>query len=261
MEFQTKAAEFKNSVDSNNLKQAEQQLNALKKMMVMIDSLPPVNAQTPTAAEERKIARVVFETAAVYAIKLGDKEEFHRYSICLRPYYGKQTAASSDRLRIVGLSLLYLLVENRLSDFHCELELLTEEELNHQYINFCTQIEQHIMVGLYDQVLGAAKNPPVAEYTFFLSSLMETVRKNIADCAEVAYESITVQEATDILMFTSPQETQKFIQANYPTWDVVNGTIKFHGSHSNKTKIAESIPSEKIISQVLSYATELERIV
>jgi hypothetical protein len=53
---------------------------------------------------------------------------------------------------IVGLHLLYLLVENRLADFHGQLELLSEDALKYPAVLFCTQLEQHLVVGAYDQV-------------------------------------------------------------------------------------------------------------
>jgi 26S proteasome regulatory subunit N12 len=104
---------------------------------------------------------------------------------------------------ILGLNLLFLLVENRLSDFHCELEVLTESELKNPAISFCTQLDQHLMVGSYDQVMNAASNPPVPYYNFFLKSLLETVRLNIGECTGTSYDSLSVVAATKILMFTS----------------------------------------------------------
>ena len=54
------------------------------------------------------------------------------------------------------------------------------------------------------------------------------------------------------------QETIAFVTANYPEWSIVGRTIETKGSKTSK--LAE-IPSLKLISQNLSYATELERIV
>ena len=109
---------------------------------------------------------------------------------------------------IIGLNLLYLLVENRLSDFHCELELLTTEQQQHPAIIFCTQLDKHLMVGSYDQVMSAAANPPVEYYSFFLKSLLETVRVNIGDCVAASYGSLNLAAATKILMFSSEKVTR-----------------------------------------------------
>ncbi len=53
---------------------------------------------------------------------------------------------------MLALNLLHLLVENRLADFHCELELLPESLRKLPVIAFCTQLEQHLVVGAYDMV-------------------------------------------------------------------------------------------------------------
>jgi 26S proteasome regulatory subunit N12 len=121
----------------------------------------------------------------------------------------------------LGLNLLYLLVENRLSDFHCEvsctsisiisfhhfyqLELLSEAMRSQPAITFCTQLDKHLVVGSYDQVLVAAANPPVKFYSFFLTSLLETVRINIGECVSSAYDSLTLTAATKILMFENKE--------------------------------------------------------
>lgn len=64
---------------------------------------------------------------------------------------------------------------------------------------------------------------------------------------------------TFCLLFLS-QETVDFIAAFYPTWEVdtARSVVLLSGA---KTTKSEEIPSLRLISQNLSYATELERIV
>lgn len=51
--------------------------------------------------------------------------------------------------------------------------------------------------------MTAAALPPVEYYSFFLKSLLETVRLNIGECAEASYTTLTVAAATKVLMFNS----------------------------------------------------------
>ena len=53
------------------------------------------------------------------------------------------------------------------------------------------------------QVMAAAALPPVEYYTFFLKSLLETVRINIGECAAASYSVLTIEAATKVLMFTN----------------------------------------------------------
>lgn len=53
------------------------------------------------------------------------------------------------------------------------------------------------------QVMAAAALPPVEYYTFFLKSLLETVRINIGECAAASYSILTTEAATKVLMFTN----------------------------------------------------------
>mmetsp|Transcript_3534 Transcript_3534/g.5829 ORF Transcript_3534/g.5829 Transcript_3534/m.5829 type:complete len:202 (+) Transcript_3534:405-1010(+) len=162
---------------------------------------------------------------------------------------------------VLGLNLLFLLVENRLADFHCELELLSEDENKLPTVQFCVQLDLLLVVGSYDKVMEAAAKPPTKYFSFFLTSLMETVRINIGECAAAAYSTMSIKAATEILMFENEEETLEFISDFYPTWDVdaLERTIVCgDGTIIHKS---EEIPSLKLISQNLGYATELERIV
>lgn len=61
-------------------------------------------------------------------------------------------------------------------------------------------------------------------------------------------------------MILSLQETLEFIATYYSTWEVDagKGMVLLSGAKVSKS---EGLPSIKLISQNLSYATELERIV
>jgi 26S proteasome regulatory subunit N12 len=165
------------------------------------------------------------------------------------------------RINVIALNLLFLLVQNRLADFHCELELLSDADRKHEYVVFCTQLDEHFTLGSYDSILRAASKPPNPSFNFFLNSLLETVRINIADCASSSYSTLTIQAATDMLMFKSTAESLNFISMYCKDEWVVNlkdNTINVKGQQQLKS---EGIPSLRVISQSLTYATEMERIV
>ena len=51
--------------------------------------------------------------------------------------------------------------------------------------------------------MAAAALPPVEHYTFFLKSLLETVRVNIGECAAASYSVLSIEAATKVLMFNN----------------------------------------------------------
>jgi len=55
------------------------------------------------------------------------------------------------------------------------------------------------------QVLLSAASPPTKYFSFFLTSLLETVRINIGECVAAAYIQLTIAAATKILMFDNDQ--------------------------------------------------------
>lgn len=261
--MEAKLASYKQAVVGRNVAVAEGLQQELKSILIEFDSLPPLCAETGDAMAERIFAREVYEQSVILAIMSSDKDAFQKHLSSLRPYYtGFQPEVSESALKytILGLNLLYLIVENRLADYHSELELLTEEQKGHSAVKFCTQLEQKLMVGAYDEVMSAAKHPPVELFTFFLGSLLTTVRANIAECAETAYTSLTVASAKEVLLCTTEAEAQAFIAANCDNW-VLQGNTYTLKPTTQKIFSAEDISSQSLISQSLDYATELDRIV
>lgn len=241
-------------------------LNVLKVQLLELDSLPPLALESPSAEEERVVAREVYEHAVLLAIKSSDKLAFQRFLGTLRPYYtgsfGPKVSESAFQSPIVGLHLLFLLVENQLAEFHSELELLSEQQQSDPAISFCTQLDRHLMIGSYDQVMQAAAAPPVEYYSFFLTSLLETVRLNISECVLAAYHTLTPEAAMKILMFSSLQETKEFFSDHYPELEMSECIdLRLQSQQAGGGNKSEEVPSLKLIHQTLSYATELERIV
>lgn len=124
----------------------------MQRQIINFESLPPVNAPSQNAAEERAIACEIYEYATLYSLSASDRSLFQRFVGSLKPFYNI-FEHTELKFTILGLNLLYLLVENRLSDFHSELELLPDEQLVHPFVVFCTKLEQHLMAGYYDQVI------------------------------------------------------------------------------------------------------------
>lgn len=100
--------------------------------------------------------------------------------------------------------------------------------------------------------------PPYPEYSFLLQSLQTTVRMNIGECVAASFASLSVLSAQHLFLLSSAEETVAFVDQYYPQWQLVNNMFQIRVNNQSK---AESIPSMKLITQALSYATELERIV
>ncbi len=106
--------------------------------------------------------------------------------------------------------------------------------------------------------MQATVSPPVQYYSFFLTSILETVRLNIGECVEASYKTLTIDSARQILMFNTIDEVRPFISEKFPDWNINGDIIDLRAQKLTKS---EEIPSQKLISQNLSYASELERIV
>ena len=88
------------------------------------------------------------------------------------------------RCQLLGLNLLCLLYQNRVAEFHTELERLSQKELESVYIRHPINLEQYIMEGSYNKVISLKGSVPAASYNFFFEILLKTVRYEIASCLE-----------------------------------------------------------------------------
>jgi len=198
------------------------------------------------------------ELGVLLAVAAGDLNAFARNMAQLRPTYSRGVQ-SERKCHVLGLNLMFLLVENRLSEFHAELELLSEEESKNIFISFPIQLERQLMVGSYDEVLSARSRIPDASYEFFMENLLQTVRDSIADCLEVSYKEMKIEDAVKMMKFDSPQHLSGYIEECRDDWIIEGNSICFQPAPSGSK--ASDIPSMKLIDQSLTYATEMERII
>ena len=108
----------------------------------------------------------------------------------------------SLRYQLLGLNLLCLLAQNRVAEFHTELERLPAKEIqNNVYIRHPVSLEQYIMEGSYNKVLLAKGNVPAESYNFFIDILMDTVRNEIASCLEKVFKRSIKFAHTDTWLY------------------------------------------------------------
>ena len=159
---------------------------------------------------------------------------------------------------LLGLNLLRLLAQNRIADFHTELETIDVNQINtNVYIKHPVQIEQWLMEGSYNKVWNARSNVPAEEYTYFIDTMVGTIRNEIAACSEKAYNVLPLSDATTLLYFKTTDELLSFAKEH--SWNVNNAEKKVYFGQS-RAEDAE-IPAKNVMKQAFEYAHELEKIV
>jgi len=223
--------------------------------------------EAPQTVETSHVACQALEIGVLLTVLDGDLDAFGRNIAQLKPHYNKigtskitTTTGTARKCHVLGLNLMNLLVDNRLSEFHAELELLTETEASNPLVSFPIELERQLMVGLYDKVLSTTAPDP--SFQFFVDNLLQTVRDSIADCMEVSYKEMTLEDARTMIKFDSQEELLEYIQECRDDWIVQDATqtLCFQPTTSG-SKVSSDIPSMQWIAQSLSYATEMERIV
>lgn len=251
--------QFRTAVSKDDLQAAKRLLSQLKIQLTRFTSLAPSLENTPNAEKELLLARDTLELAVFMSVKLQDEAAFERNYQQLQMYTsdtrGLLTASKQQNL-IVGLNLLRLLVQNRIAEFHTELELIPQEVQQGAHVQYAAQLEQRLMEGAYNKVLNAKNNAPDQSYLYFMDKLVSTVRDEIASCSERAYKQLSVSEAQRLMLFSSAKEALQYAEER--GWKVQGDVVHFDGQSQDGIKDVSAI---ELMNHTLTYARELERIV
>ncbi|KAL3137779.1 hypothetical protein ABBQ38_005039 [Trebouxia sp. C0009 RCD-2024] len=251
--------QFQAAVNKNDLQGAKRLLSTLKIQLTQLPSLPPVLGNSPDAAKELTLARDTLELAVFLSVKMQDEAAFERNYQQLQMYVSDTRgllSVSKQQNLITGLNLLRLLVQNRIAEFHTELELIPQQVQQEAHIKHATELEQQLMEGAYNKVLSAKSNVPDQSYLYFMDKLISTVRDEIASCSERAYKQLSVPEAQKLMLFTSSREAAEF--AEQRGWQVKGNVVYFEQQEQTDMK---DLPAVELMNHTLTYARELERIV
>lgn len=190
-----------------SIDKTDELLNALKNLFAEGGFYPSDSSEDTRGLH---IARDTLEIAAQCAIHKGDIPAFERALAQLKPFYFdlvNRLPESPYHYLLLGLNLLCLLSQNRLADFHTELELLSPKVIQtNPYIKHPVSLEQYLMEGSYNKVFLAKGNVPSPLFTFFMDILLNTIRDEIAFCMEKSYKQVSLNEAARILYLNNPHD-------------------------------------------------------
>ncbi|XP_054711664.1 26S proteasome non-ATPase regulatory subunit 8-like [Uloborus diversus] len=242
-----------------NLDKCGQILEKLKVALTQMTFLP-TNDKCATR-KELLVARDILELGAQWSIKNENIPAFERYMAQLKCYYldyQNDLPDSASKYQLLGLNLLCLLAQNRVAEFHTELELLPAKEIHSNvYIKHPVSMEQYLMEGSYNKVFLSGDNVPAESYNFFINILLDTVRNEIAACIEKAYERLALNEASRMLFFTNKKDMTDY--AKKRGWNMAGDHYIY--DVEDKQHSDDNIPAFELATQVIDYARELEMIV
>jgi len=242
-----------------NLDKCGQLLDKLKVSLTQLAFMPTGDQFNK---HELIVARDILEIGAQWSIATKNIPSFERYMAQLKCYYfdyANELPESAFKYQLLGLTLLCLLSQNRVAEFHTELELLPPKELqNNIYIRHPVSLEQYLMEGSYNKVFLSKGNVPSESYTFFIDILLDTIREEIGACIEKTYDQISLQEAARLLFFAQPKQLTDF--ASKRGWSVVNRNV-FKFNTKTVTHGVNKVPAEVLAGHAIEYARELEMIV
>ena len=261
-------ANFRSSkVTKENLKEKTNILKNLKILTLTFKSLPP-SKESPIIPEF-ELAREVNELEMELSCICQNEKAFELAYLQTKPFYfdyikGILPNQSEKYLYYVGLYLLFLLSNNRTTDFSTELELLNTKDRSNPYIKVSLDIEQFIVEGNYSHMANL-KNSTDENYNYYLNKFDDTIRYQIARSMEKSYESLDNNNAIQLLMLKNENDLNEFVKQQNENpredreiiWKKEGGKIKFIPINEYKA----SSPADRIFHDSLLLGIETERIV
>jgi len=261
--IQEALARFVKLLDSNDVAGAQKTLTELKIKMIALNALMPGTHLTEASKAELQIAREVYEQAIRLNMMTQDITAFERHFAHLKPLYFDFPGflgASQKLPFIIGLNLMRLIAQNRIAEFHLELELLSEPMKQSPYIMYPLVMEQNLMVGAYNKIIQTKSSIPDPAFEVFVNILVETVRDDLAECTEKAYHSISLAYAKQVLMIDDSQALKQYCESR--GWILAAGDrVVFRPEEKPRTTLESTVPLLEIMKRTVAYAKELERIV
>jgi 26S proteasome regulatory subunit N12 len=250
--------------------------------MLLFTAIPTVGSGS---TEVQQLARGTLELACFLSIRRGDLKGFERHVVQLKAYYTDAKIQSEEnKYTILGLYLVHLLAEDRIGEFHTELELIPLDDYAKPAIRDPIQLERFLMEGNYVKVLEGQKNLPQKYAPFFLEKLYDTVRQKVGASLERSYENLPAQEAAKMLILKDMPALQEFamkenerkarneandtagdwtpslarrVPLGLVRWEVKDGRLQF--TQSNEKRMEGVTPD--LMENIIGYATDLERII
>ena len=256
-------------ITQQNLQEKTNILKNLKILTLSFKSLPPSKEKPITA--EFELAREVNELEMELSCICKNERAFELSYLQEKPFYFDYIKdqnilpKQSDKyLYYVGLYLLFLLSNNRTTDFSTELELLDNKDKDNPYIKVSLDIEQFIVEGNYSH-MSKLKNSSDVNYKYYLNKFDDTIRYQIARSMEKSYENLKWDNAMQLLMLKNENDLNEFIRQQNENpredreiiWKREGDKIKFIPINENKA----SIPAYRIFNDSLLLGIETERIV
>ncbi|BGP37095.1 regulatory particle non-ATPase [Rhodotorula kratochvilovae] len=201
-------------------------------------------------------AREVLELGALFSVRTDDIPSFERYLSLLSPYYADLSStlpASENEAPLIALSLLRLLSQNRIAEFHTVLETLEGKKVvDSKEVAWVMQLERSLMEGSYSRVWSLCRPSPstssssalpLPEFAHLTPPLLATVRAEIAACDERAYESLPLRDAKTLLFFETEDEVKAFAAERNWHLDPSTQTLHFPSSRSHPSNLPSSSSS------------------
>jgi 26S proteasome regulatory subunit N12 len=232
-------------------------LEKLKLSLTQLSFLPTKGEEA--TIQELNVSRDTLEIGAQYCVARQDTQGFQRYMAQLQSYYYDYAGLlpeSALKYQLLGLNLLCLLSQNRVAEFHTELERIPLDQIKtNVYIRHPVSLEQYIMEGSYNKILHAKGNVPAESFKYFIDILLNTVRDEIASCLEKSYPEIGCADAARMLSLPASDLDQYSKDRN---WTIRSGRLYWQ---VETDKEDHTVPSLQLAKMAISYAKEMEQIV
>ncbi|PVU85525.1 hypothetical protein BB560_006995 [Smittium megazygosporum] len=199
-----------------------------------------------------KVMRI-FEQGAEYELQTNNLKDFEDYMQKLFVYYFAENSVANKSNRVeykrqnyfIGLYLVVLLCENRISDFHVLIERLEGEAKENEYVEYAQGIEQCLMEGSYKRVYNSQTVAPAPAFRHLVDTrLLVAIRNDIAQCASKAYSRLPIDDAKTLLFCNDYAMLEQI--AKHHNWTINHSDRHIYFAANNESKLKNGINGKQI---------------
>lgn len=122
----------------------------------------------------------ILEIGAFHSLRQENLKAYWQYNSQLQPFYNNLSSVlppSPNRPITLGLHLLALLADGKLTEFHTLLETLDKELLGDVFVRLPIDMDRWLMEGSYLKIYRAKNRVPREEFQYLLQQLWGTMRR------------------------------------------------------------------------------------
>jgi len=206
---------------------------------MLVESAFFTTSESSMPIAQRVLFRDVLEYHAIASIWTDDMVEYARVLRQLKSVYFRddgQLPASERAPLLTATHLVFLLTQNRITDFNIERPVVRRALGLSEFLVYAVKLQEAVSENSFARIFALQGARPSPLFAPFTARLLDGARHSHADSIERAYGRVTVDEVASILHFQDRGDAAAFVAQR--GWPLAASVVTFE-KKEDKKRVAE----------------------